>query len=229
MIISIHQPNYLPYIGFFHKMMNSDVFALYDDAEFVKEMYYHRNKIKTSNGELWLTVPVNYKFSDHPRILDISIDNKLNWAKKHWNSIITNYSKAQYFKKYAESFEEIYSRDWIKLVDLNFSLIKRVNEILEISTPLILTSEYQVTGERTEKLVQITSLLKGSTYLAGKTSLKYLVEEKFTSKGMKIQYQKFTHPIYQQLHGEFLPNMCILDLIFNEGVNSAGILRGLNE
>lgn len=205
--------------------MNSDIFAIYDDAEFVKEMFYHRNKIKTSNGELWLTVPVNYKFSDHPKIMDVCIDNKLHWGRKHWNSITTYYSRAPFFRKYAESFEEIYSQNWARLIDLNFSLIKRINEILEISTPLVLTSNFNVNGDRTDKLVQITSLLGGTTYLAGKTSLKYLIEERFTIMGIKVDYQKFAHPVYHQMHGEFLPNMCILDLIFNEGENSTNIIR----
>jgi len=225
MIVSIHQPNYLPYLGYFEKMASSDVFILYDDAEFVKEMFYNRNRIKTPEGALWISIPIIYRFSDHQKINEVKIDPLKKWNNKHWKTIKQFYSKSKYYHEICELIESIYQKSWEKLSDVNIALILTIKDYLGIKTRIALSSEYNVSGDRSEKLLKLCKNFRATVYLAGSTGKKYLDENLFLDHGINISYQKFEHPKYNQLFGDFLPNMNILDLLFNEGPNSFRILK----
>ncbi|MBO0529858.1 hypothetical protein EXQ38_07935 [Clostridium botulinum] len=124
MILTAHQPVYLPWLGLFHKIALSDVYCFFDDVQYLRRDWNNRNKIKTSNGDIWLTVPVLSKGHMEKSIKDIEINNTIDWRKKHWRAIYTSYKKAPYFSKYADFFEELYKKEWYYLVELNEYMLK---------------------------------------------------------------------------------------------------------
>jgi hypothetical protein len=226
MIVTIHQPNYLPYLGYFDKMAKADVFVLYDTAEFVKEMFYNRNKIKTKQGELWLTVPVRYEHSNRSSIKEIKLDNTRRWYKKHWQSIVQSYAKAPFCKEISEFIAPIYEKEWYTLSEPCNELIIAIVKYLEIETKIVLASELEIEEglNRSEKLIAICKAADGTSYLSGNTGLNYLDPADFERANLGLEFQKYTHPEYTQLHGDFIKNLCILDLLFNHGKAAKSIL-----
>ena len=221
--ISIRQPGYLPYLGFFKKIQSSDIFVFLDNVQFEKNDWDNRNKIKTIDGAAWLTVPVLHKFGT--KLNEIKIDNKQDWAKKHRKTIEMNYQKANYFSDYWKDIENILNKKWEKLVDLNFEFITYFMKKLSITTPTIKSSELEVSNAGSERLLDICKKLNVNTYLSGELGKNYLNEDIFTKNGINVIYEKFTHPIYRQIDDEFVSNMAIIDILFNEGENAGKILR----
>ena len=227
MIVAIHQPNYLPWLGYFYKIANCDIFVLLDNVQYNKNGFRNRNKIKTPQGTVWLSVGVLTKGRYGQLITEVEINNSVPWSSIHEKSISQNYSRAPYFKKYKAFFEDIYHKKWGTLVDLDEALIKVIYEILGIkSVKFIRASELNVTGESTELLVNICKAVGADTYLSGPSGQKYMDEELFEKEGISLRYSDFRHPTYTQLWGDFTPSMSIIDLIFNEGEKSLEILRG---
>ena len=217
MIVAIHQPNYLPYYGCFHKIKHSDIFVFLDNVLYSKNTWINRNKIKSSMGTVWLTVPVERKNVLETRICDVKIANDKNWQKKHWKSLMYNYGKAKHFGKYSTFFKNIYSREWTYLSELNECLIRQISEFLNLKTKFIRASELGIHGTGTEHLIDICKKVGADTYFSGQGGKFYQDEKKFRLNSIKIMYQKFEHPIYKQLFGEFIPNLSIVDMLFNEG------------
>jgi hypothetical protein len=227
MIVSIHQPNYIPWLGFFHKIVQSDVYVSLDIVQFTKNSFQNRNKIKTANGEMWLTVPVLTKNKFGQITNEAEINNSVSWGRGHCRSIRQNYGKAAYFKFFIEFFETVYmDENFTKLVDLNETILKFINKTLGIRSKFIKASSLGVQGQGTELLVEICKTIGADTYLSGSGGKKYLEEQRFKDEGIQLIYDNFQHPIYDQLFGPFLPNLSIIDLIFNHGSLSFDILLG---
>ncbi len=227
MIVAIHQPNYIPWLGFFHKIAQSDIFVSLDNVPFTKNGFQNRNRIKTPNGAMWLTVPVFTKNRLGQSTRDVEINNNVNWQKKHWHSISQNYSKAPYFKMFSEFFQRVYTvQGFSRLVDLNEAIIKFIIETIDIETKITKASSIHVYGEGTKLLVEICKAVGADTYLSGPSGMKYLEGEGFKDEGILVIYDNFQHPIYDQLFGPFLPKLSIIDLMFNCGPRSLDILRG---
>jgi len=226
MIVAIHQPNYIPWQGFFYKMIKCDIFVFLDNVQYSKNNIINRNKIKTHNGEMWLTVPVLTKDSCRQLISDVKINNTFDWRRKHWNSIRQNYAKTSFFKEYSPYLNNIYSKQWDKLIDLNKTLIKFIADCLEIRKEFVDASSLNVSGKSTDLLVDICKKLDGDVYLSGESGKKYMDEEKFKEIGIKVEYTDFTQPEYNQLYGDFIPNLSVLDILFNCGKESRKILEG---
>ena len=194
-----------------------------------------RTAIKSAlqDGGFWLTVPVVYKGHSRERIGQILIDNGSDWQRKHWGSLKSAYSAAPFFKGHSAFFEEVYSRSWERLADLNIHIIKYILEYLKIDTPLYYESRIGTTQEATERIIELCKKLNADTYLSGSGAKVYLEEERFAQSGIKLEYQHFVHPQYRQQfvkqEGDFLPYMSIVDLLFNEGPESINILRGKTE
>jgi hypothetical protein len=227
MIIGILQPGYLPWLGFFEQMHRSDVFVVYDDVQYDKEGWRNRNRIKTANGVQWLTVPVLLKFNEHPVILDVRIDNKVNWRKKHLGAIRQNYAKAPFFKRYIEIFEVAYSREWESLVDLDLYFITILAECLGMShEKIVRSSSLQVKGERMERLVNICEFFGADTFYEGAAGKSYMDVDSFSRRGITVEFQDYRHPAYPQMYGEFVSHLSVIDLLFNQGDDSMAILAG---
>jgi len=229
MIIAIHQPNYLPWQGYFYKIINCDRFVFLDNVQFTQNSIINRNKIKTSSGEIWLTVPVLTKHSFGQRINDVKINNTVNWRRKHWNAIHQNYNKTPFFDKCAPFLKAIYDNNWEKLVDLNRTLIKFVVISLGIKKEFFSASELGVSGKSTDLLISICKKLDADVYLSGESGKKYMDEQKFKDAGIRVKYTNFRQPRYTQLYGDFIPNLSIIDLIFNCGESSLQILTEIKK
>lgn len=225
MIIGIHQPNYLPWLGYFYKIARSDIFVFLDNAQYSKSSFINRNKIKTSQGAAWLTVDVLKKGRFKQLINEVEINNDTSWSSTHEKTISQNYSKARYFEKYKNFFEDVYHRRWQQLVDLNEALTTLICDISGISgVKFIRASEINVRGQSTELLINICKAVGADTYLSGFGAKQYMDEKAFEQANISLRYYDFEHPTYHQLWGEFIPNLSIIDLLFNEGDKSLEIL-----
>jgi hypothetical protein len=215
--IAVHQPNYLPYIGFFDKMKKSDIFVIYDDAQFNKSDFQHRNKIRIHQGWKWLTVPVEKKSIP---IKDIkvkygNIKKELEWNEEHLREIKDNYRNAPNYANYIKYFELLYEKEYENLIDINMEIIKLLKEKFEIDSKLIFSSELGLTSKATSRLVEITEILNGDIYLSGPAGRNYLDVSLFEEKGIKVEYQDLIHPIYKQQYQGFIPNMSSIDFLLN--------------
>lgn len=225
MIVAIHQPNYLPWLGYFYKIAWSEVFVFLDNVQYSKNSIINRNKIKTPQGAAWLTVGVLTKGRLGQVIKEVDINNDTSWYRTHEKSISQNYSKAPYFRNYQELFEDVYRRRWEKLIHLNEALIKLNCDLLGIkATKFLRASELNVSGQSTELLISICKAIGADTYLSGFGGKKYMDDKAFEEAGISLSYYDFEHPTYNQLWGEFIPNLSIIDLLFNEGEKSLEIL-----
>ena len=224
MIVSIHQPQYLPWLGYFSKIDRSDIFILLDNVQFKKNEWQNRNRIRTAEGWQWITVPVLHKFLQ--KISEVEINNTVQWGKKHLNALITNYSKAPFFKEYIGFFEQTYAQDWKCLVDINIHIIQNLVKIMGIpDKELILASKFESREGPTERLIDLCKQVGADIYLSGKDGAKYLDLDIFKKESVEVIFQDYKHPQYPQLFGGFEPYMSILDLLFNCGPESLSILR----
>jgi hypothetical protein len=225
MRIGILQPGYLPWLGFFEQMHRSDVFVIYDDVQYDKNGWRNRNRIKTANGVQWLTVPVLIKFEQHPLIKNVMIDNTVNWRKKHLSSLRQNYSKAFYYKKYIGIFEDFYSKNWEYLIDMDLQLIKLLAECLGMeSNKIVCSSSLDITGDRIEKLIKICQHFGADIFYEGASGKNYIDRDVFLNHGIKVEFQDYKHPIYNQLYGDFIPYLSVVDMLFNCGDKSLSMI-----
>lgn len=222
MIISGHQPNYLPWLGYFHKMMSCDLFVILDDILLSRREITNKNKIKAADGERLLSVPLNRKKS---LIKDMTIHNAVPWYKNHWGSLQTSYVRSPYWKKYKDLFAPIYEKPGESLAELNLRLIDVIREILEIKTPMIRTSEIPgIEGKKGDRIISICKQCNADLFISGNGARVYNDEEAFARNNIRLVYQEFEHPVYPQLWGEFMPNLSAVDLIFNCGPKSKDYL-----
>jgi hypothetical protein len=217
MIIAVHQPNYLPYLGFFEKMMKADIFVIYDDAQFNKEDFQHRNKIRIYHGWKWLTVPVEKKLKP---INEIQIRNEITtkgvkWSEDHMKNIENEYKKTSYYPNFESDFEKIYKTNYNNLVDLNMEIINYLKKAFDIDTKIILSSKFGFASKSTQKLIDIVEILEGDTYLSGPGGLNYLDVSMFKNKDIEVKFQDFKHPVYKQTYKDFIPNLSAIDALFN--------------
>lgn len=228
MILSVHQPQYIPWLGYFDKIARSDAFVFLDCVQYKEREFQNRNKIRTKDGWIWLTVPVATKGLGRQNIQDVKIDNSFPWRKEHLGSIKAWYGRAPFFDKYFSFFEETYGREWEILCEINIHVIEYLLKELSISTPVHFESKCDISSKKTDRIIEICGKIKADTYLSGIGGKEYLETEKFTASGVELRYQDFTHPAYRQQFmkdkGDFIPYMSILDLLFNEGPRSGDIL-----
>ena len=223
-VVAIHQPQFLPWLGYFDKLDRSDLFCLLDTVQYKKNEFQNRNKIKTSQGWQWLTVPVTYRFPQ--RIFEVGVNPTVDWQRKHLQALKTNYSKAPFFESYYTSFEKFCQESYEMIVDVNVASIELLMELLGLERKLVLASSLQVdTEDPTLRLVQICQTLGGAAYLSGKDGANYMDVDMFASHEIEVLFQDFKHPQYPQCFGSFEPNMSVVDLLFNCGPESLAILR----
>lgn len=227
MIAAIHQPQYLPWLGYFDKFDKADIFCYLDNVQYKKNDWQNRNRIKTADGWQWLTTPVIYQFPE--KIYEVKINNTVNWKRKHLQALITNYKKAPYFDEYIEIFQQLYDNDWEQLSELNIELVERIRTALNLgSKKTVLASSLELAEDPTDRLIDICKLLGCDTYLAGVDGSRYMELSRFEKRRIKVIFQNFIHPVYPQLFGEFISNLSVVDLLFNLGPDSLGKIRGAN-
>lgn len=232
MLLVGHQPNYLPYLGFFHKLLRADRFVIVDNVQFVKRGRFgwiHRNRILTNAGPQWLTVPVLTKGKFDQTIRETRVDRKLPWARKHWKAIEIHYGKTPHFARYAPPFAAVYTggREWDSLAELNEVLIRALLTAFGIDVPVARASDLGVSGKATDYVIDLCRKTGADAYLSGVHGRDYLDVPRFAEAGIGLRFQEFAHPRYPQAYpGPFTPNLAALDLLFNCGPESRAILEG---
>lgn len=231
-LIAAHQPNFLPWLGFFDKMMKADTFVLVDHVQFEKQGFQNRTQIKTGEGPRWVTVPVHHGSRDE-RVMDKLIDNTgvghHEWGHRIKGTLKCAYQGAPYYNEYIIPFIEVLSAKWERLIDLNMKMLELSRQALDIKTPILMTSEMNIAGNKLEMVLNICRALGAQTYLSGSGGSKnYLVDSAFEAVGIHIQWQEFSHPRYLQHPGSgtFMERMSIVDLLANCGPNSRAVLEG---
>lgn len=229
MKLLITQPTFLPWIGYFDLIDESDVVVFLDDIQFEKRSWQQRNRIVTKNGLQWLTVPIKVKGKRYQLIKDVFIDESQINLEKIKKTIIYNYTHSKYFNVYKENFFEIFS-ECLKnnnLLNLNLSLIFWILKILKINKKIYLSSEFNLKSKSTQKLVDILNILKIDNYISTSGSKLYLEKDKNIIQAHKINVflHNYKHPVYNQCHEPFTNYASIIDLLFNEGDNSYKILK----
>lgn len=226
MKVAIHQPNFLPWLGYFYKIHSADKFVIIDNVQFVKGSICNRNKIKSNNGEaMWLTLPVQRKKGLLINFNELKISENLKWQTKMAKQIEAAYQKTEYFNQYYDALISILNDEYSSLADINIRFIKYFCKILQIETPIYITSEVnQNFGKNNQLTMGITKHFKGDIYLSGMGAKKYNDETLFKKNKIKLVYIEYIHPIYPQVNGPFISHLSIIDLIFNCGSQSRDIL-----
>ena len=224
MKISIHQPGYLPWLAFFRKITEADVFVFLDDVQYEKNGWQNRNKIKVNGESSWITVPVHVNIG--MKLNEIKIVQNTDWRKKHCKSFEINYSKAKFFQEYWNELENIYQKNHELLIELNIDLIEFIFKKTGITKKIIKSSELNIQGKGSERILEICKSLDADTYISGMglPGKEYLDVNDFKRNQIKIEFQNFVYPKYEQIGDNFVTNLSIIDLLFNEGNNSRKIL-----
>jgi hypothetical protein len=224
------QSNYIPWRGYFDLINSVDEFILYDDMQYTIRDWRNRNIIKTANGPLWLTIPIGVKGKYFQKIKDAVVSDP-SWGKKHWASLTHSYSKAKHFLAYKELFAGLYSRpDEMFLSRINHRFIVAICELLGIRTTISWSMDYELMGDKTERLVNLCKQAGATDYLSGPAAKSYLEEDLFARESIAVSYMDYSgYPEYRQLYPPFEPAVSILDLIFNEGPDAPTYMKTFRE
>ncbi|MCP5050637.1 MAG: WbqC family protein [bacterium] len=228
MIAAIHQPNFLPWLGYFYKMLKCDRFVFLDDVQFIRRGFTSRVRIKTQSGVKWLTVPVQKKGRYEQTVSEVRLEPGAHWKNKVLGTLQSYYGKAPYFKSCFPQIEEIVHRDYQLMAELNIQLIKWLARVLEIDTPMVRASELEgVSGHSSQRLATICKAIGAKEYLSGFGGRKYQEQEIFQQHDLKLMISGFQHPTYPQMweEFEFVPGLSTVDLLFNCGPESPGVLK----
>lgn len=219
------QPTYLPWIGYFDLINQADIFVFFDSVQFDKRSWQQRNRIKTSNGELMLTVPVLSKGRFGQKICEVEVDDSQRFRQRHLRTIRRYYSKSRFFDDYFNELEVLFHDSCSRLVDLNTNLIRWLCDKFDIQTEFISSSTLHVEGAKAELLVDICRAVGADHYISPIGASTYIEPDNlFELALIRLSYQRYQHPSYEQLYGEFIPYMSAIDLLFNEGGGAKEIL-----
>lgn len=217
MIVSIHQPAYLPWLGYFDKIARADLFIWLDNVQFQKNSFQNRNKILTKDGPTWLTVPMRTSGALYETPLkDVEIDNSKNWRAKHLASIRMNYAKAPCFGDCFPALARFYEREWRTLDLLCFEMLDYFNTLLGVVTPIRRASDMGAEGAKSDLVLDLCRKAGATTYLSGALGRDYLDLASFAKAGIAVEFQDYKHPTYRQTYPEFAPNLAVVDLLMNE-------------
>jgi hypothetical protein len=224
MIVTIHQPNFLPHFGLFHKVNQADIFVIQDDVKF-DERWGNRNKIISSTNYTQLNVPIlkGHKFLENK---NVKINNLIKWRKIHWKKITSGYNNAKYFHLYKDYFKNLYENEWSFLFKLNFEILKKCMNWLGIKTEIVIESELNIDGISTERLVNVCKAVGADSYLSGISGRDYLNEKLFEKNNIKLRYQNYESIKYRQnLSKTFIPDLSIIDVLANIGPKTNQFLK----
>lgn len=225
MIVSINQPAYLPWLGYFHRIAISNFHIILDHVQFEKNSFTNRNKVRTKEGWCWLTVPLKTKGRfGNLYINQLEIANDSRFQEKHWATIRFNYAKAPHFAQHAPFFERVYGQRWDNLIVLMRELTNYLLDAFGIKTPLLFSSEMKVEGKKDELILNLCRAVEAKIYISGPLGRNYLREDLFQEAGIKVVYHNYNHPTYPQVYPGFEPYMSAIDLLFNCGPNSLEVL-----
>ena len=229
MTTAIHQPEHLPWYGYFHKIAHCDKFIFLDNVQFKKNYFENRNRILTKNGSVWLTVPVQLKGHLDKKFYEMKINNDGKWKRKYLKTIIFNYSKAPFFQDIEPLLELIENTDTVNLADFNIDIIKKICNILDIDTSKFArASQLNVDGKSTELLIKILNKTEATKYIMGISGFDYIDINLFKQNNIEIIEHKFEFPEYTPYNSKVLPKdkPSIIDMIVSIGKTNT--IKNLN-
>lgn len=225
MIVSINQPAYLPWLGYFDRIAKSDLHIVLDHVQFEKNSVTNRNKVRTPSGWSWLSVPVLTKGRFGNLAIDqIEINPMTKWAKKHYTTLRSNYARSAYYSHYADFFEDLYHQDWDCLAPMLYKSTSYLLKNLGIQTKQLRSSEFAPQAKKADLILELCIKAGATTYFSGPFGRDYLDESVFAKAGIELKYHDYIHPKYDQCFDGFEPYMSIVDLLFNYGEKSLEIL-----
>lgn len=225
--VTCHQPNFMPWPGFFYKALKADILVLLDNVQFpLGTSWTSRNRIKQKDGALWLSVPVWKRGRGKQLINEVEIYNERDWQKKHYLSLMHAYSKAPYFSDHLSFFKEIFNKKWKRLLDLNIAILKYLLDTLGIKKDIIMSSSLNINAEKQELLIKICKQLNASCYVNLTTSRKYIDKFLFQSENIDVKFFSYGPIVYPQLWGDFISNLSTIDLLLNCGNKALAIIEG---
>ncbi len=228
MIVSIHQPDYLPYLGYFYKIARSDVFIFLDDAQFSNNNMHHWNTVKTPQGALRLKIPVDHHLGDP--ITQVRTRDELGWQEKHLKALEMNYARAPYFREIFPAIRSLLCTSYGSLAERNIAINRYICEGFGLSPRFYRSSEMEIHTAREERVIDLCCAVGGDTYLSGHGASVYQVEQHFTDRGLRLLYTDYTDAFtYPQLWGDFLPNLSVVDYLFNCGFDWEYVERAVRE
>ena len=225
MILTAHQPVYLPWLGLFHKISLADKFCFFDDVQYEVRGWNNRNYIKGNNSDkMLLTVPVLSKGHIGKSYMQLKINNGSSWQKKHWGTIECVYKKHPYFDLYADDLLYFYKKRWEYLVDLNFEMLLYFLKVLNINIEVVRMSDNVFSGEKSSLVLDMCRKLNADAYIFGKLGADYADVVAFNRYGIEVEFQDYQHPVYPQISSVFTEGLSIIDLLFNCGDEAKAIL-----
>ena len=223
MKVAIHQPQYLPWLGYFDKLDSADVFIFLDTVQFRKHEWQNRNRIRTKDGWQWLTVPIIDRFPE--RIDRVEINAKTDWQRKHAQALRQHYGRAPFWDPLGPELIGLLETPWTHLSKLNVAVADLLWRYLGIKTSCLLASSVSTREDPTDRLIDLCRAVKATTYLAGQSGPSYMDTSRFAQAGIEVLVQAYTHPQYPQRYQPFVSHLAVIDLLFNCGPESLTILR----
>jgi hypothetical protein len=216
--IAIIQSAYIPWRGFFDLLARCDEYVIFDSVQFVKRHWHNRNRIKTPQGPMWLTIPVVSKGRYEQPIDEVEIEKP--WAEKHWRALELAYRRAPFFDSFAPTLRSWYERadKETRLTEINALFLREIADLLGLGTRIVRDTAYPQHGAKTERLLGIARAAGADRYLSGPSAKAYFDEPMFAAIGIRVEWMSYEgYPEYPQLHGGFEPAVSVIDLIFNVG------------
>lgn len=230
MILTAHQPTYIPWLGLFNKIYYADKYVNFDQVQYLPKEWMNRNKIKTLTGDvIYLTVPVIKKNFLNKTINEIEINNNIPWKRKHLKSIELNYKKTKHFEFYFDNFSKIYEKEWKYLSDFNLNILKFFLKIFKIKTEIINLSELEIKGKKSDLILNMCKKLEVKTFIFGEQGKNYAKIKEFEENNIDLIFQNYNHPTYSQIGDKFISHLSVLDLVFNCGEESINIINNKNK
>lgn len=223
MRVTIHQPQFLPWLGYLDKIDQADLFIALDTVQFKKNEWQNRNRIRTSDGWQWLTVPVLHRFGQSAG--EVQINETVSWRMQHLRALEIHYAKAPFRDRYLPELRTIYKDSWTHLSALNMAVLRWMLESYGIHTPIRLASEWDSRVNPTDRLIDLCQAVGAAGYLSGPGGEQYLDQTRFKSAGLQLDIQLFQHPVYQQAYDPFVPSLSAVDLLFCCGPEALERLR----
>ncbi len=227
-VVAIHQPEFLPWLGFLNKLHQCDTFVLLDHVQFEKNYFQNRNRIRTAtpHGWSWLTVPILTKGRFGQAICEVEMNESTDWRRKHLEAFRLHYAKAPAFEEYGPFLQAQYEKPWRRLTDFSMTLIEWIARSFGLERKILRSSEMGVGGARSRLLLSICEKVGATEYLSGISGRNYLETNLFEERGIRVRFQEFHHPVYRQCYEPFVPGLSSMDLLFNHGGQAGEILAG---
>jgi hypothetical protein len=223
-VLTAHQPVYLPWLGLFHKIALADTFVSFNRVQYLPKDWNNRNRVRTATGPVWLTVPVHKQGHREKPLDEIEIDNRKPWQRKHWRTLEMSYGKAPHYAAYRDFFASVYAREWTHLAELNDHMLRWFLDTLGIVVDFAFASDHDFKGAKSDLVLDMCKTLGADRFIFGAHGRDYADVDSFTAAGIEVVFQDYRHPVYEQFQGGFEPYMSVVDLLFNCGPDSLEII-----